>query len=266
MLSPLRNRFGVPGVISVIALVFAMFGGAYAANDSGGGKATASAKAKKGPRGPRGPKGDTGPAGPAGPQGAKGDTGVAGANGKDGKSAEAVIFAGPKGSCTEGGVEVKSASPTALVCNGKKGANGETGFTETLPSEKSLKGVWSVTNPKEGGLEGISWASISFGIPLATAPTAYYVFPNQEKAFEIGVAPPHFLEDESEVDTVCPGDPSSLVAKPGKLCVYSVKEESGFNVIKSFIEGPGPEPKSGVMIPFGTVAGEARGSWVVTAE
>ncbi|HSR94938.1 MAG TPA: hypothetical protein VLK56_08730, partial [Solirubrobacterales bacterium] len=26
MLSPLRNRFGIPGVISVIALVFAMMG------------------------------------------------------------------------------------------------------------------------------------------------------------------------------------------------------------------------------------------------
>ena len=42
MLSPLRNRFGIPGVISVIALVFAMFGGAYAAtNSNDGGKATA---------------------------------------------------------------------------------------------------------------------------------------------------------------------------------------------------------------------------------
>ena len=47
MFSPLRNRFGIPGAISVIALVFAMFGGAYAASDnSGGGKATASAKKK----------------------------------------------------------------------------------------------------------------------------------------------------------------------------------------------------------------------------
>jgi len=52
MLSPLRNRFGIPGVISVIALVFAMFGGAYAASNSGdgptaSGKATASAKRGK---------------------------------------------------------------------------------------------------------------------------------------------------------------------------------------------------------------------------
>ena len=32
MFSTLRTRFGIPGVISVIALVFAMFGGAYAAS------------------------------------------------------------------------------------------------------------------------------------------------------------------------------------------------------------------------------------------
>jgi hypothetical protein len=62
MLSHLRSRFGIPRVISVIALVFAMLGDAYAAtNSSSGGKATASAKGKQGPRG----KTDkTGPAGP----------------------------------------------------------------------------------------------------------------------------------------------------------------------------------------------------------
>ena len=82
MFSTLRNRFGIPGVISVIALVFAMFGGAYAAsNSSGGGKATASAKAKKGPKGPKGATGPAGPAGAAGPAGPAGPKGDAGATG-----------------------------------------------------------------------------------------------------------------------------------------------------------------------------------------
>src|SRR5258706_13999527 len=77
MFSPLSNRFGIPGVISVIALVFAMLGGAYAAsNNSGGGKASASAKAKKGPRGPKGATGPAGPAGPSGPARSKGDPGA----------------------------------------------------------------------------------------------------------------------------------------------------------------------------------------------
>ncbi len=52
MFSTLRTRFGIPGVISVIALVFAMFGGAYAAsNSSGGGKATASRQGQAGAAG-----------------------------------------------------------------------------------------------------------------------------------------------------------------------------------------------------------------------
>ena len=89
MFSIFRNRFGIPGVISVIALVFAMMGGAVAASNGGSGNATASAK--KGPPGPRGPRGKTGATGPAGAQGAvgpagpKGDTGSAGAPGKTGE-------------------------------------------------------------------------------------------------------------------------------------------------------------------------------------
>jgi hypothetical protein len=85
----LRNRFGIPGVVSVIALVFAMIGGAYAAGGpSGSSQATTSAKkAKRGPRGPKGAtgpagpaglKGDAGPQGPPGPQGLKGDVGIPG--------------------------------------------------------------------------------------------------------------------------------------------------------------------------------------------
>jgi hypothetical protein len=34
----LRNRFGLPGLIAVVALVFAMIGGAYAANQPGHGR------------------------------------------------------------------------------------------------------------------------------------------------------------------------------------------------------------------------------------
>jgi hypothetical protein len=100
MFSQLRNRFGVPGVIAVIALVFAMFGGAYAA--SGGltpkqkkevkkiAKQEARKLVKAGPAGPAGPVGPAGPAGPAGAAGAQGaigpegPTGPTGADGADG--------------------------------------------------------------------------------------------------------------------------------------------------------------------------------------
>jgi hypothetical protein len=223
MFSTLRTRFGIPGVISVIALVFAMLGGAYAANNSSsGGKATASAKAKKGPRGPKGPKGDTGPAGPqgpAGPAGAMGEAGAAGSNGtpgKDGTSVTTAAFNGNEHGCEVGGLIVKSASPEAFVCNGKKGANGQTGFTETLPSGKTETGAWSA----ERASGGEAWAPVSFAIPLAEQPKLVFVEMTEgtEEIFEPELA--KLLEEGAE--NGCPGiSPEGLpMADPGTLCVY----------------------------------------------
>jgi hypothetical protein len=142
MLSFLRNRFGIPGVISVIALVFAMLGGAYAATSSGGSgsKASASATGKRGKRGPRGPKGATGPQGLVGPAGATGPQGPGGAKGDTG----------------------------ATGVQGIPGEDGETGFTETLPPEKTETGSWGV---RRASAEGI-FDPISFNIPLEEAPTS----------------------------------------------------------------------------------------------
>jgi hypothetical protein len=218
MLSPLRNRFGIPGVISVIALVFAMFGGAYAAtNSSEGGKATASAKAKKGPRGPKGatgpagPAGTAGPAGPAGPAGAKGDkgdkgdTGSAGAAGVSPTGSE---FVGTKaGHCDEGGVEFKGAN-TTYACNGVNGVDGETGFTETLPSGKTETGAWTFSPIGVGPFENLAEIAISFTIPLATE------IPGTNVHFE-----PEDYSGAPGAD--CPGDVTTPTAKPGHLCVYT---------------------------------------------
>lgn len=138
MFSMLRNRFGIPGVISVIALVFAMLGGAYAATDGANPGAIASKKAKKGATGPRGPKGATGPAGPAGlpgatgPQGAKGDPGPMGPGGPP----------GPKG------------DPGPLL--------------ETLPKGKTETGSWGFVGANESGIAG---NVISYPVKLA-APIA----------------------------------------------------------------------------------------------
>lgn len=130
MFSPLRTRFGVPGVISVIALVFAMFGGAYAASNDGGDTTATASKNKgnnkrgkrnnrkkkqaglngkqkrqviaiakrfagNGPPGPQGPAGLPGPQGFPGAAGAKGSTGSKGSKGDpgdDGKSVEVFPF------------------------------------------------------------------------------------------------------------------------------------------------------------------------------
>ena len=145
MFSMFKNRFGIPGVIAVVALVFAMFGGAYAANHPAGGKATASAKAKKGPRGPRG---KTGPAGPTGPQGSPG------ASGKDGAT-------GPAGTAGATG---------ATGATGLTGPTGPTGTT--LPSGMTETGIWGARGP-EGLSSLITW--ISFPLRLPSEPTFHFV-------------------------------------------------------------------------------------------
>jgi Collagen triple helix repeat (20 copies) len=277
MLSPLRNRFGIPGVIAVIALVFAMLGGAYAASGDGG-KATASAKAKRGPRGPKGPKGDTGPAGPAGPAGPKGDTGAAGAAGKDGTdgtngtSATTATFAGAKGSCTEGGIEVKSASPTVNVCNGKKGEKGETGFTEALPSGKTLTGIWGVGGGlgfNEGSDRAIVQVSLAF--PVSPAPTVLYMSEGGTSEGGFKVPPVGSLEvaEPEEAENACPGDATEPKAIPGFLCIYALEEKGAHISLGdlSLDEKIGRASSDGALWPLRVTEelGYARGSWAVTA-
>jgi hypothetical protein len=92
MFSMLRQRFGVAGIVAVVAAVFAMSGGAFAGSQLAQVNATAarsgspSARPSAARRGPRGPRGATGPAGPQGPpgQGRQGDPGPAGPRGPEG--------------------------------------------------------------------------------------------------------------------------------------------------------------------------------------
>lgn len=183
MRSLFHNRFGAPGVIAVIALVFAMFGGAYAASDSGGGKASVSAKkAKAGPRGPRGPRGKAGRAGPAGPQGPAGEKGATGP-------------AGPQGS---------KGDPGAPGAPGAPGTPGEPWTPDNvLPGGATLTGVW-------GGFQvgsGNQSFQLSFPIPVTEAPEVVIVEDpgNEETAKCPGL-------DAN-------GNPE---ASPGVLCIYAL--------------------------------------------
>jgi hypothetical protein len=170
MFSLLRNRFGIPGVIATIALVFAMLGGAYAASKG------LTAKEKKEVKAIAKKFQGTGPAGPAG---AKGDTG---APGKDGTGATGTTFSGsktiPPVTCTEGGIEVKSGSPAVLVCNGKEGSPWTAGGT--LPQGATLTGGFTAP---DGG-EVTRFVPISFGIRLANPPTPVVVKPGEDKSPE----------------------------------------------------------------------------------
>ena len=150
-LAALRGQFSTAALIlSVIALVAALAGGALAANGSA---RYARTKVVKGPAGKPGKEGLPGPEGKQGPAGTAGLPGAAGAAGKG-------IVVGSAPSCEEGGTSFEiegSPSSKHVVCNGiegppgskgeegeegERGENGQTGFTETLPSGQTETGAW----------------------------------------------------------------------------------------------------------------------------
>jgi collagen triple helix repeat protein len=223
-MSVLRSRFGVPGVIAVFALVFAMLGGAYAASDDGGKKASASAK--KGPRGPRGPKGPAGPQGPAGPagpvgpagaQGAKGDTGAAGADGAKGATG-ATGAAGAKGATGPAG---PAGAAGAVGAAGATGATGPEGSPwtagGTLPAGATETGAIVYSIPAKSGIR----VPLSFPIPLEFLPTeAKIIF-----------GPPG-------TDPVnCPGTVQEPSAASGYVCVYERQDENVTNFVAKNVYG-----------------------------
>jgi hypothetical protein len=202
-------------VIATLALVFAMSGGAYAASHYLITK-TSQIKpsvlkrltGKAAPAGPAGPAGPVGPAGPAGPAGggiagAPGKEGPEGKSGSNGISPTSTAFSGNQHGCAEGGVEVKGAS-TSFVCNGVKGANGQTGFTKVLPAGETEVGTFATSSVP--GTAGVAFP-ITFSIPLP-AP--------------LGSGEIHVVG--STPTTECPGSPAApqAVAQPGEtvLCAY----------------------------------------------
>jgi hypothetical protein len=275
MFSTLRNRFGIPGVISVIALIFAMFGGAYAAsNSSGGGKATASAKAKQGPRGktgktgpagPAGPTGPAGPAGPAGPGGAKGDAGAPGTNGTNGTngangtsvlaSNEATGTANCEG---RGGSKFVTGATTTFACNGKDGigGGGGGGLPATLGTGETETGTFAYNAEQEG-----AFLPISFNVPLSAALDASHVI--FAPAFGTNPDPTH-----------CPGNASTPEASSGYLCLYGFAANATFNgsVSPDFAAGAEGTGTAGAILKFAREPlGEppnlsifVTGAWAVT--
>lgn len=241
--STFRDRFGIPGVISVIALVFAMFGGAYAASSSDDSASVRENLAgKRGPRGPRGKVGPTGPqgaagiAGPAGPQGPKGDPGTTGKDGVDGVDG--------------------------------------TFSTEPLPANESLTGAWGTSGGEGATADDISLVAISFPISTDPAPLALLQLePGMSAGYElhdeaIGVYPENnFPEAQEAWEAACPGSAASPEAAPGFLCIYKDRETG--TVATPIGEATLFEAANefGITVPFRMNSNAAlRGSWAVTAE
>lgn len=142
MFRVIRRNLTPPTALAVIALVFAMSGGAIAAKN-----ASNSAEASKSQRGPKGPRGKQGPRGLQGPQGAKGDTGERGPVGPQ----------GPKGD---------TGDPWTVG-----------GF---LPSGVTIGGTWVAGVGPSPGPIGAAAAPISFGLPLKGLPAIKVVKKGKE--------------------------------------------------------------------------------------
>lgn len=278
MISQVRNRLGIPGLIAIIALVFAMGGAAYAAKKyvitSTGQIKPSVLKQLKGKQGKQGP------AGTNGTNGTNGKDGTNGTNGTNGKGLVASPLDPGEGGCTEGGVsvEVEGTGSPESICNGEEGAEFPGGGV--LPSGATERGTWGGAgdnrltyslNEETHELEEtpVSTATlipISFPLPVQPAPEVVYSKQLEEED-ELGepVAPV----------AGCPGlDGEGLpLADPGKLCVYQKKKTVPgpnpvfFGGTQSFPEEQGAD-SMGTEAAF-TCTGHNCfwvGVWAVTAE
>jgi hypothetical protein len=228
----LRTRFGIPGLIATVALVFAMTGGAFAA------KYLITSTRQISPSVLKKLKGNAGPAGAPGAPGAQGPAGLAGPAGAAGKD-------GAKGATGEAGAK------------GATGATGPTGkegspWTNlgTLPSGKTETGFWAVNATKAD--EVGAYAPITFNIPLAAglepSKVHYVVSPEGE----------------------CTGTADNPTAGKGHLCVYQAPGGI-LNLtapeIANITTAPGTNV-SGAFLIFSKPTEEpaiAWGTWAVTA-
>jgi hypothetical protein len=271
MFNRIHQKLGTAGfIISIVALVAALGGGAYAASGGLSGKQKKEVeKIAKKNAGRPGKNGAPGATGPAGPVGAKGEPGAPGANGtgtagSNGVSPTGTAFTGERkvGSttCKTGGVEYKGAT-TNLVCNGSTSGELAPGATEA--------GTWSLTpQPSyEPGFEPSSvYMPISFPSPLpeGEAPLQVVFMPEFENPVtgEFEFAPP---------TAECPGNAEEPKAAEGYLCVYATPSSSHhLHLING--KNPNVESPSTGAGPNGTILefeyfeiARGIGTWAATA-
>ncbi|MGA8744899.1 MAG: hypothetical protein WB507_03435 [Solirubrobacterales bacterium] len=163
----MHKRLGTAGLaVSVIAIVLALAGGAYAA---GGGlsskqkkEVTAIAKKYAGKPGEPGAKGDAGSAGPAGSNGSKGATGPQGPAGSNGSN-------GVKGATGPAGPAGSNGSQGATGPAGAKGATGPSGGPTGPAGPAGSSGATGPAGPVGSG--GATGATGPAGAKGATGPS-----------------------------------------------------------------------------------------------
>jgi len=262
MLQRTRERLGGAGmVISIIALVVALAGTAYAAAKLNGTQKKEVEKIAKKFAGKPGEKGATGLTGPPGPVGPKGAAGV------DGKSVT-VTSAGLSSACgARGGaiVEEKGTPPGVPVCNGEEGKEGAPwsagGTLPTEPVEETEEGGEVFINrPIETGVWAFhggtteAWVPFSFPIRL----------PIRLEEEEV-----HFSSDGNFGD-FCGASANFLEVKvAGSMCIYgdgSLTNATLKEVCRPGCNSNGTSPAGGFLV-FKLTSTEASGSgaWAVSA-
>jgi hypothetical protein len=233
VISHIHHKLGTAGfIISIVALVAALGGGAYAASGGLNGKQKKEVEkiAKKysgkpgapgvaGAQGSAGAKGDTGAPGAAGANGSgekgeKGDPGERGEQGDPGAIPNIITLAPGNGEhCEAGGTEISNANgQKGFACNGESGTGGGGEFPEALPSGATETGLWEVLGEKgivgeSGGLK-LALVAISYPIRLS-APPIETLLVNATTA------------SQEEKDK-CPGTPAEPEASAaGVLCLYN---------------------------------------------
>jgi len=267
MFSKLRRRVSVPGAISMIALFFAMSGGAFAAKYMISSTNQISPKVLKKLKGATGPagvtgaagvsgqKGATGQAGPTGATGSIGVTGPTGAPGTNGTNGATGATGAPGTNGTNGATGATGATGAAGT-NGTNGTNGATGATgpagTTLPSGMTSTGTWATSFVNNFAVNIFNYAAISFPLETTFVPVFKWVGP-------ANATTPGAVEG-------CPGTASEPKAVASTLCVYSANLTS---MAEPPVRFPAPQVarKSGVVLQFETTgeAAKATGTWAVTA-
>ena len=256
MISRIHQKLGTAGfVISIVALVAALCGGAYAAGGGLTGKqkkeVTKIAKkyaGKPGAPGANGTNGAPGAKGDKGDAGAAGSNGTNGTDGTNGESVEVNPYAGEEceGGSGEEGVELTNATGAAYVCNGEAGEPWPAGGT--LPPGATETGAWSMNS---SGPFVELYTGISFAVPLNGALPGSNV---------------HFVS--STGGGVCDGTAAEPTAPEGVLCVYQsysqhVPVEPEIFNASGLVGGAS---KSGAFVYFEEVEANALayGTWAVT--
>jgi hypothetical protein len=273
MFSRVRKRITYGNAALTLAAVFAMTGGAFAAN-----KVIITSihqiskkvqKELKGQTGPAGAKGSDGAPGATGKEGPLGKEGKPGSNGVNGESVAIKPIPTSDARCSKfGGSEFLVAATEGQACNGK------TGYVKTLPKGASETGQWGWFGYVTISFQFFS-ASISFPIPLeADLPNSavHFIGTNEELAGELN-------EAAAIKNGECSGSAKAPEAASGNLCVFAglLTNEQGkgsvsFGQFRNAEDGKEDAGVGGANMLFSVSINPAEkeltfadGTWVVTA-